>query len=179
MSTKKRPLVGQHEPGNLRIILLGMYLEFIYSVLIKIYILNADLTYLNVCISVSIVKRTRLVILAAPYLLRFPLNSSCFGLHSQYLLRLYRAPSIQTHMDRAAITAVCTMILAIKHHHFRPGPGPQLRHTHRTFAGTACYLIARASVHIEEQTSTDPVRRKGGSFKKCQLHLSMCRYCRC
>lgn len=156
-----------------------MYLEFIYSVLIKIYILNADLTYLNVCISVSIVKRTRLVILAAPYLLRFPLNSSCFGLHSQYLLRLYRAPSIQTHMDRAAITAVCTMILAIKHHHFRPGPGPQLRHTHRTFAGTACYLIARASVHIEEQTSTDPVRRKGGSFKKCQLHLSMCRYCRC
>lgn len=114
-----------------------------------------------------------LAILAAPYLLRFPLNSSCFGLHSQYLLRLYRAPSIQTHMDRAAITAVCTMILAIKHHHFRPGPGPQLRHTHRTFAGTACYLIARASVHMEEQTSAGPDRGREEALRNVNY------ICRC
>lgn len=111
--------------------------------------------------------------ISCPYLLRFPLNSSCFGLHSQYLLRLYRAPSIQTYMDRAAITAVCTMILAIKHHHFRPGPGPQLRHTHRTFAGTACYLIARASVHMEEQTSAGPDRGREEALRNVNY------ICRC
>lgn len=114
-----------------------------------------------------------LAILAAPYLLRLPQNSSCFGLHSQYLLCLYRARSIQIHMDRAAITVVCSMILAIKHHHFRLGPGPQLRHNHKTFAGTACYLTARASVHMEEQTSAGPDRQRAQALRNVNY------ICRC
>lgn len=66
-----------------------------------------------------------LVILATPYLLRLPLNLFLFRLTES----IFAAPttytrSIQdTHtrmdVDGAAITAVCSMILAIKHHHFR------------------------------------------------------------
>lgn len=58
---------------------------------------------------------------------------------------------------------------------------------HKTFVSTACYLIAPPSVHMDDEPKFDwPLaslpdgERSGeGNFKKCQLHLSMCRYCRC
>lgn len=86
-------------------------------------------------------------------------------------------------VDGAAITAVCSMILAIKHHHFRLEAG---REDSQNVRKHSMLLDAPPSVHMDDESKFDwPLaslpdgERSGeGNFKKCQLHLSMCRYCR-